>query len=242
MAGHDAGRVVWCRDGCGRAVPSEFLDGLGEEGRAALEVVTADGARRMADVVAEGCPNAEGVMGPFHVVRWATDAPDRLRRQAWNAPRRGPGADPAAAGAVKGGRCALLESPEDLTERQSGAPASVSRAGGALWRGRPLKEGLGAVSRSATAAEASEALGRWLSWARRCGIPGFVEVSRKVGCRREAVVGAVALGVSNARVEATNNKVKLAVRTAYGFRNVGNLLATVMLRCSRLSPRLPGRG
>ena len=98
------------------------------------------------------------------------------------------------------------------------------------------------MSCSATAAEASEALGRWLSWACRCGIPGFVEVSRKVGCRREAIVGAVALGVSNARVEATNNKVKLAVRTAYGFRNVGNLLATVMLRCSRLSPRLPGRG
>lgn len=218
------------------------MPGRLRQGRAALEVVTADGARWIADMVAERCPNAERVMDPFHVVQWATDALDRLRRRAWNALRRGPGADPGAARAVKGSRYALLKNPEDLTERQSGALASVSRAGGALWRGYLLKEGIRAVFRSATAAEASEALGRWLSWACRCRIPEFVEVSRKVRRRREAIVRAVALGVSNARVEATNNKVKLAVRTAYGFRNVGNLLAMAMLRCSRLSPRLPGRG
>ena len=35
---HDTGRVVRCADGHGRAVPSRFLDELGEEGRAALDV------------------------------------------------------------------------------------------------------------------------------------------------------------------------------------------------------------
>ena len=39
-------------------------------------------------------------------------------------------------------------------------------------------------------------------------------------------------GLSNARVEAINNKIKLTVRIAYSFRSLDNLFAMVMLRCS----------
>lgn len=38
-----------------------------------------------------------------------------------------------------------------------------------------------------------------------------------------------------------NNKIKVAVRQGYGFRNIDNLIALVMLRCSDLRPALPGR-
>ncbi len=44
-----------------------------------------------------------------------------------------------------------------------------------------------------------------------------------------------------ARVEAVNNKIKVAVRQGYGFRNIDNLIALVMLRCSDLKPMLQGR-
>ena len=49
------------------------------------------------------------------------------------------------------------------------------------------------------------------------------------------------LGISNARVEAINNKIKVTQRMAYGFRNIDNLIALVMLRCSDLEVALPGR-
>jgi hypothetical protein len=42
-------------------------------------------------------------------------------------------------------------------------------------------------------------------------------------------------------VEATNNKIKLTVRMGYGFRNIDNLVALVMLRCSNLPITLPRR-
>ena len=42
--------------------------------------------------------------------------------------------------------------------------------------------------------------------------------------------------------EAVNNKIKLTVRMGYGFRNIDNLIALVMLRCSNLPITLPGRG
>ena len=116
----------------------------------------------------------------------------------------------------------------------------LRRAGGALWRGRMLKEGLRAVFK-APAAEAAGELDAWLGRACRSRIPQFVELSRKVRRKREGILRSIELGVSNARVEAVNNKIKVAIRQGYGFRNIDNLIALVMLRCSDLKPALPGR-
>mgnify|MGYP003232279238 FL=1 len=67
------------------------------------------------------------------------------------------------------------------------------------------------------------------------------ELSKKIRRHKEAIIRSVELGISNARVEAVNNKIKLAVRMGYGFRNIDNLIALVMLRCSNLPITLPGR-
>ena len=48
-------------------------------------------------------------------------------------------------------------------------------------------------------------------------------------------------GLSNARVEVINNKIKPTVRMAYSFRSLDNLFAMVMLICSGLQVPLPGR-
>ncbi|MGF0008457.1 transposase [Intestinimonas massiliensis (ex Afouda et al. 2020)] len=55
------------------------------------------------------------------------------------------------------------------------------------------------------------------------------------------MVAAAKHGLSNARVEATNNKIKLIIRTTYGFRNTRSLIAMVMLSCLNVPPRLPSR-
>jgi hypothetical protein len=67
------------------------------------------------------------------------------------------------------------------------------------------------------------------------------KVEKKVRRRRADVVAAVELGISNGRVEAVNNKVKVTVKMGYGFRNTDNLIALTMLRCSDMKPELPGR-
>lgn len=72
-------------------------------------------------------------------------------------------------------------------------------------------------------------------------ITEFVELSRKVGRKRDGILRPIALGVSNARVEAVNSKIKVAIRQGYGFRNADDLIALIMLRCSDLRPALPGR-
>ena len=142
--------------------------------------------------------------------------------------------------AQRGLRLPLLKNPEDLTAGQAASLGALRSSGAALWRGYLLKEALRAVFHGDPAG-ARGAPARWLAWACRSRIPLFVELSRKVRRKREGILRAIELGVSNARVEAVNNKIKVAIRQGYGFRNIDNLIALVMLRCSDLRPALPGR-
>ncbi|RGL10515.1 hypothetical protein DXC81_05650 [Collinsella tanakaei] len=155
-----------------------------------------------------------------------------------NTRARRPARTPPRGSRASGSRCS--RTPRTLARgrpRRSGRPV---RSGTALWRGYLLKEELRAVFRG-DPADARASLDRWLSWACRCRIPQFVELSRKVRRKREGVLRSIELGVSNARVEAVSNKIKVAVRQGYGFRNIDNLIALVMLRYSDLRPALPGR-
>ena len=71
---------------------------------------------------------------------------------------------------------------------------------------------------------------------------------RPIGCdwppirrRRPRQAGQGELGISNGRVEAIDNKIKVTVRMGYDFRNTDNLVALLMLRCGDCQPQLPGR-
>ena len=64
---------------------SLFLDGLTREQKSSIEVVTADAARWIEELLRRRCPNARWVMDPFHVVEWINDALDQVRRDEWQA-------------------------------------------------------------------------------------------------------------------------------------------------------------
>lgn len=87
----------------------------------------------------------------------------------------------------------------------------------------------------------AELLDDWMHRAACCKIAKVVAVEKKVRRRRDDIIAAVELGISNGRVEAVNNKIKVTVRMGYGFRNTDNLVALLMLRCGDCQPQLPGR-
>src|SRR5258708_34681959 len=107
----------WCgrrRDG-DKATLRTFFTALGEERCAKITQVSADGADWIAAVVAERCPNAVRGADPFHVVAWATDALDQVRRDAWNTARGGTGRATGESKALKRARWALWRNPDDTT-------------------------------------------------------------------------------------------------------------------------------
>ena len=72
-----------------------------------------------------------------------------------------------------------------------------------------------------------------------CKIKPVVEVEKKIRKRKSDILRAIDLGIGNGRIEAINNKIKVTVKMGYGFRNIDNLIALLMLRYSDLKPGLP---
>ena len=109
---------------------------------------------------------------------------------------------------------------------------------GQLYRSWQLKELLRTLPRQPVG-QAEAELKRWIFRAPRSRIPEAVELCRKIRRRRDDILGTIGPGYSNARLEAFNNKIKVTIRMAYGFRHVDNLIAMIKLKCSGLPIRLP---
>jgi transposase len=118
------------------------FDALGQERCQQLRLISADAAPWIATVVAERCPQARLCLDPFHVVKWATDALDQVRREVWNAARKG--GQTALAREFKGARYALWKNPGNLTARQRAKLAWIARVNDRLYRAYLLKEEPGA--------------------------------------------------------------------------------------------------
>jgi hypothetical protein len=65
-------------------------------------------------------------------------------------------------------------------------------------------------------------------------IPAFKELYRKIKRHKSHILNTIRLGMSNARIEATNNKIKLIIRKAYGFRNIQNYANPMVIRTSMI--------
>lgn len=82
VVNHETGHLIWAKKGHGKEILKEFFNALTPEQRANIKFVTADGARWIAECVKDFCPNAERCIDPFHVVAWANDSLDEVRKQA----------------------------------------------------------------------------------------------------------------------------------------------------------------
>ena len=237
---HDSGRLVWAAPGRDKKTLNAFFDALGKSRSARLREVSADGAEWITDVVRSRCLNARMNMDAFHVVQWATDALDEVRREVWNHARREAG-DKALAAELKGCRYALWKNPENLTGRQKNKLAWVARTNNQLYRAYLLKEELRLVIKL-KGEEGVALLKHWLAWAARCRIPAFAELGEKVRRHRRAIEESLRSQTSNALVESTNTKIRVLTRVAFGFRSPEALIAMAMLAVGGVCPSLPGRG
>ena len=133
-----------------------------------------------------------------------------------------------------------MKNPENLTQNQQATMEMLVKSDPRLYRAYLLKEGLRTVFKYSFD-EAETELDRWLKWAQRCRIKEFVELGRKIKRHKEAILATIKYGLTNARIEAVNNKIKVTIRMGYGFRNIDNLISLVRLKCGGFDVTLPGR-
>ena len=235
---HHTGRLVWAAPGRDRKTVEKFLDLLGDERCAQVELVSCDMASWITAPIAERCPNATVCLDPFHVVKLATDALDEIRREVWNEARKA--GETALAKDLKGARFALWKNPENLTPRQKLKLAHIQQINQRLYRAYLLKEQLRQIYR-VDPDEAIGVLDAWLKWARRCRLAPFVKLAKTIRDQRAGIEAAFRNGLSNARVEQINTQIRLITRRGFGYHSQQAVIALAMLSLGGLCPPLPGR-
>ncbi len=221
IVNHDTNEVVWCHEGHGKEVLKIFFDSLSIEELSNIKLVSADGAR------------------------WINDTLDELRKEIWrianeekkSTPKRKVGRPKKGEEVLsdntyhKSYKYALGKDPENLTEYQKNTLLSIERSDPRLYRGYLSKEALRVVFVSD---DPETSLKAWLSWASRSKLKPFVELVRKIKRHKGSILAICKYKLSNAHIEATNNKIKVLIRKAYGFRNIQDLKAFIIIVCSDL--------
>lgn len=237
---HDTGRLVWARAGRDKATVAAFFDDLGPQRAAALTHVSADAAEWINSVVTQHAPQAVRCLDPFHLIAWATDALDQVRRQVWNTARGSKGRRTGVSKMLKGARWALWRNPDTLSERQQQTLATVQATNKPLYRAYLLKEQL----REIVAVKGDDGkllLKAWLRWAARSRLEPFVKLAATIRRHLETIHNMLDCGLSNARIEANNTHLRLLTRQGYGYHSANALITMAMLRRGGLCPPLPGR-
>ena len=235
---HDSNRLVWGAAGREAATLEAFFDVLGEQRSSQLEFVSADGAPYIEKVVRQRCPKAVFCLDAFHVVVWASEALDEVRRDVWNEARKS--GMTAEARELKDSRYALWKNPENLTSRQKRKLSLIAKTNGPLYRAYLLKEQLRLLLKQPTEPGMS-LLKRWLAWAGRSRLRSFVALARNLRRRLPQIRTLLEHRLSNARTESMNTRIRLITRRAFGFHSPTALLALAMLSLGGLCPPLPGR-
>ena len=226
---HSRGRVVWARRGKNADTAKAFFEELGAERCRAIRVVTIDMSQAYISAVQESVPGARLVFDRFHVQRLAHDALDAVRRAEVRET-----AEPAAKRAIKHTRFALQKNPWNLNAIEATRLAGVQRTNMRLYRAYLLKEALAAILDRRQPNVAERMLLEWSSWASHSGLAPFAKVARTIRGHLDGIVGYVATGLSNARTEGMNGKIRTITRRSFGFHSASSLIAMIFLCCSGL--------
>ncbi len=235
---HDRNRLVWAAEGHNEATLDRFFFELGEERCRLITHVSADAANWIAPLVALRCPNAARCMDNFHVIQWATDALDKVRREVWNAARRS--GHKQLASDLKKARWALWKGAERLSERQQARLGWIERINRPLYQAYLMKEQLRLVFQLPFD-DALDLLEAWLGWAETSALKPFVELAKSIDDHLDAILNSLVHELSNARVESLNTRIRLITRRGFGFHDSKPLIGLAMLSFGGLHPALPGR-
>ncbi len=234
VADHRSGRIIWARPGRSAATLQAFFDELGERS-ASIRAVSIDMAG-YENAVRDSLPDAEVCFDPFHVVALAGRAVDEVRRAEW----REHGKSKTTGGRwVKGVRWSLLKAPERQSVRQLAALTEVQQANRSLYRAFLLKEELRMLYHLDDPRSAPEHLAAWLAWASRSKLKPFVKLARTIRRYRDGILAAIRLGLSNARLEGLNSKVRLIGHRSFGFHGADPLIALIYLCAGGITIPLP---
>jgi transposase len=237
VANHQTGGIVWATEGRNAASLQAFFDQLTDAQKASIRAISIDMSAGYEKAIRSSIPDAEIAFDPFHVVKLGGEAADKVRREEYNAHGR---SSTGEGKWIKGARYSLLKDPSNQSPKQLLKLAEVVLTNRRMYRAFLLYGELRYIYRLPYQ-EAIERLDAWLAWASRSRLKPFVKLARTIRKHKPGVLAALKLGLSNARLEALNSKVRLLSHRAYGFHSANALIAMIYLCCAGIQIPLPHR-
>ena len=194
--------------------------------RAAVEEVATDFWAAYHSVAAELLPQARVVGDRFHAQQHLTEAVTTTRRTVQAQ------LSPEDAAFVRTWRDVLVRNEEDLPTADWLALATITASVPELGRVHKLKEDFRTLFNTRlTRADAAERLATWLTGAAQSGVTALGEFAAFVTRWQESILNYFVSRTTSGRVEGLNNKIKLILRRAFGFRNDEHLWLRVLMAC-----------
>jgi len=210
--------LLWSGDGRAKETLESFFEWFGEERVQRLEGICCDMWQPYVDVIKGRAPKAVLVFDKFHIVKHLSEAVDKVRRDEI----REKGKEYKRLLART--RYIWLKSPWNLTDRQRFRLSELEGLNLKINRAYLLKESFREFWDHQTPDSAKEYLDGWFWWATHSRLKPMREFAWMVRRHQEGVLNYFRLRISNGVVEGLNNKAKVVIRRAYGFRTAKNYI------------------
>ena len=179
--------------------------------------------------IQEALPHAQIVFDRFHVARLAQNAVTEVRRAEMRK------LAPAEKTWLKGTRWILLKRPAKRTPEDEARLAVIQQPNAPVYRAVLLKESFLEIFNQADPEKAACDVKAWLKWAARSRLKPFVRLGRTIRKHLGGILAFIASRLTNARLEGTNNKIRLLSHRSYGLHSAASLIAMVYLCCSNIT-------
>jgi transposase len=220
--------------GRGQRLLERYLAALPEEQRAGIEVVSIDPSPAFRAAVRSCLPAARIVVDPFHLVRGANEALDRVRRQRRalrlrSLPR---GGSRAERGRTFGARRRLLKGRERLRPEERRELSALFESEPLLAVAWGLKEAFRSIYQASDRDEAERRLERFLAWSAREELASFHRFAAQVERWREELLAYFDEPATNGYAEGVTNKIKTIKRRAYGLPSFASFRERILIACA----------
>lgn len=218
VVNHDTGDIIWAKPGRDTATVAAFFEELGEQRTAKLTHISSDAASWIRKAVADNAPHATLCMDTFHVMQWASQTVDEVRRQVvgtYNLKSRH-------------ARWAVLKRPDVLNPDQRAWIATLMESNTPLAEAYQIKEQLRvALTETSNTDHAVSLLGGVITWANQARHPAVWKLAASLERVKPEIVNTLRHKLTNARVEAANSHIRVLTKTAYGLHSPEALIARI---------------
>jgi transposase len=211
-------RLIWSGEGRSRETLVAFFDFLGPQKTTALTGICCDMWQPYIDVIKNRAPQAVLVFDKFHIVRHLMHAVDQVRRDEIT------DKGPAHKALMYKTRYIWLKNPWNLTEPQAMRLGELERLNLKINRAYLLKELFRYFWDYRKAGWAKKYLKQWFWWATHSRLVPMRQFAWMLRRHEDDILNYFRMPIDNGTVEGLNNKAKLVIHKAYGFRTAKNYI------------------